>query len=376
MRFMSSGPSAFLVSAAVALAGCSPNADSESSDAAPEAALAVGDAEKAQTDTGRSKDDLFVSGPKRSGELDLNATNLAYLYHRMSGEPASLARMMTKPLGMRFDNEFARRRFLEENFDEFTDLVDEAVAAETYLIELNGRLEDYDFDREGFPIHGLFDRTMVNFSASESGSEGLDFALALEGAGEMSFLPMSPEEAESLSNSRNSRSVDLEVAFTPIEAGWEQVRSDQKRTVRAKAYRVRVLSRDGNEIGKITSDAQPSNAPLRLYADNPFAKAKLTNPWSADNAPEAVLDRYAWIIDERWQMSNYSDGDKFDEAMSLNGSSAGGCVDQFGYSECQRISQRRSDFIARCTQSVPEQRKRDCNAIRRLPYTRQEADAL
>ncbi|HCS18474.1 MAG TPA: hypothetical protein DIW45_12600, partial [Erythrobacter sp.] len=133
--------------------------------------------------------------------------------------------MMTKPLGMRFDNEFARRRFLEENFDEFTELVDEAVAAETYLIELNGRLEDYDFDREGFPIHGLFDRTMVNFSASESGSEGLDFALALEGAGEMSFLPMSPEEAESLSNSRNSRSVDLEVAFTPIEAGWEQVRS-------------------------------------------------------------------------------------------------------------------------------------------------------
>tara|TARA_B100000378_G_scaffold224011_1_gene187621 strand:- start:61 stop:288 length:228 start_codon:yes stop_codon:yes gene_type:complete len=67
MRFMSSGPSAFLVSAAVALAGCSPNADSDSSDAAPEAALAVGDAEKAQTDTGRSKNDLFVSGPKRLG---------------------------------------------------------------------------------------------------------------------------------------------------------------------------------------------------------------------------------------------------------------------------------------------------------------------
>jgi len=75
-------------------------------------------------------------------------------------------------------------------------------------------------------------------------------------------------------------------------------------------------------------------------------------------------------------MSNYSDGDKFDEAMSLNASSAGGCVDQFGYSECQRISERRSDFIARCTQSVPEQRKRDCYSIRHLPYTRQEADAL
>ena len=73
--------------------------------------------------------------------------------------------MMTKPLGMRFDNEFARRRFLEENFDEFADLVDEAVAAET-LIELNGRLEDYDFDRED-SHHGLFDRTMVNFSARE-----------------------------------------------------------------------------------------------------------------------------------------------------------------------------------------------------------------
>ena len=67
MRFMSSGQCAFLVSAAVALAGCSPNADSDSSDAAPEAALAVGDAEKAQTDTGRSKNDLFVSGPKRLG---------------------------------------------------------------------------------------------------------------------------------------------------------------------------------------------------------------------------------------------------------------------------------------------------------------------
>ena len=29
-------------------------------------------------------------------------------------------------------------------------------------------------------------------------------------------------------------------------------------------------------------------------------------------------------------------------------------------------------FIARCTQSVPEQRKRDCYSIRSLPYTRQK----
>ena len=215
--------------AALALAGCSGGEDEEATaaDAAPAAT------ENANIDDGGGENDLYVNGPKRSGSLEINGVNLAHLYHRMSGEPASIDRMMTRPLGMTFDDEFARRRFLEENFDEFKGLVEESVSAKTYTVKLGGRLEDYDFDREGFPIGGLYDRTMVTFSGNDSGSEGLDFALALEGTGELDFLPMSPADAEALGS--DNRAVDLEIAFTPEVAGWEEVRSDQRRTVVGKA---------------------------------------------------------------------------------------------------------------------------------------------
>lgn len=370
MRFANITTLGFSGLAALALAGCS-GADAEKADG--DASAADGAAAGSADESG-GHSELYVEGPKRAGDLEINAINLAYLYHRMSGEPASLDRMMTKPLNLTFENEFERRRFLEEHFDEFKKLVDESVSAQTYTVELRGRLEDYDFDRKGFPIDGLYDRTMVSFSASDSGSEGLDFALALEGTEQLDFLPMSPEAAEALGS--GDRSVDLEIAFTPIMAGWEKVRSDQRRTVVGKAYQVTVKSSEGKTIGTIRSDQKPSTRPLRLYAQNPMVRANLANPWTAENAPEAVLDRYAWIIDERWKMPGHKDGDAFEEAMSNNGSAAGGCVAQFGFSQCERLATRRANFVNQCTNSVPTERKQECYAIRSLPYTELEANAL
>tara|TARA_Y100000815_G_scaffold113660_1_gene102728 strand:- start:238 stop:1356 length:1119 start_codon:yes stop_codon:yes gene_type:complete len=372
MDIMKAKQYALFFVAAFALTGCSGQAGTEPGDTA----AGEDNAPKVQAGSSDGRSDLYLDGPKRSGALEIDATNVAYLYHRMSGEPASIDRMMTEPLKLRFDDEFARRRFLEENFDEFAKLVDEAVSAKVYTVTLSGGLEGYDFDREGFPIDGLYDRTMVTFSADASGSEGLDFALALEGTDELDILPMPVEDAERRSNSLSNSAVDLEVAFTPLEAGWEKVRDDQRRTVVGKAYSVKVLSPDGSVIGTIGLDSEPPTRPLRVFAENPFKKSMLINPWTAENAPEAVLDRYAWIIDERWKMPSYQEGDNIEEAMTTNVSAAGGCVAQYGYSECQRLAQRRNDFITHCTRSVPDNRKQECYSIRSLPYTDQEANAL
>ena len=357
--------------AMLTLAGCSDKATEES----PAESAPLADSDETSLESDNRDNDLYVAGPKRSGTLEIDAANLAYLYHRMSGEPASVVRMMTDPLGQRFDDEFARKRFVDEHFAEFSKLVDESVSAENYVVRLNGRLEDYDFDREGFPINGLFERTMVEFSASPSGSEGLDFALALEGTGGLSFLPMAPDKAEALDFGNNGRRVNLEVSFTPYEAGWEKVRSEQRRTVVGTANSVKVSTPDSKEIAAVDNGKAPPSEPLRLYSKNPFAKANLTNPWSAENAPEAVLDRYSWIIDERWRMKNQQQGDAFEEAMTLNGGAAGGCIGQFGMSQCKRLATARSNFISRCEQSIAAERRQECYAIRRLPYTELEADA-
>lgn len=357
----------------IALAGCSGQAnvdatDNEQSEAVPPSVAAGSEA----------KPDSQVPGPARSGELTLNAVNIAHLYFRMSGEPASVISMMAKPVNKRFDDEFDRRRFVEENLSDFQKVVDEAVSADIYKIQINGRLGDYDFEREGFPLEGLFDRTFVAFDGSKSGSEGMDFALSLGNSGELDFLRMSPEKAESLNLGQGSRKVDLIVSFVPIQAGWTKPRDKVFRTVDAIATQVRVQTKDGEVIGSRNATTLPPDGALMLFASNPFEEADLVNPWLAEKAPEAVLARYSWIVDENWRISqgNMNTGDSFYDAMTLHGAAASGCIDNFGYNECQRLASARSEFINRCVSEMPADRRAQCYAIKEFPYTEHEASAL
>lgn len=358
--------------AVTALAGCSGEAEMD--------AVANGEKETVSQSIMAESDEVpnnRVPGPARSGELTLNAVNIAHLYFRMSGEPASVISMMAKPVNKRFDDEFSRRRFVDENLSDFQKVVDEAVSANIYKVLINGRLEDYDFEREGFPLGGLFDRTFVAFDGSRSGSEGMDFALSLGNSGELDFLKMSPEKAESLNLGQGSRKVDLIVSFVPIQAGWTRPRDEVFRTVDAIATKVQVQTKDGEVIGSRNATTLPPDGPLMLFADNPFEEADLVNPWLAEKAPEAVLARYSWIIDENWRISqgNMDTGDSFYDTMTLHGAAASGCLANFGYSECQRLASARSEFINRCVSEMPADRRAQCYAIKEFPYTEHEASA-
>lgn len=321
---------------------------------------------------------LYVDGPARTGEaLTLNAVNIAYLYHRMSGEPASVVSMVTEPARQRFEDEFALRRFVNENLPAFQAEVDRTVSAQRYVVQVNGRLERYDFDRGGFPINGLYDRTFLSFDSSRSGAEGMDYSLSLGNTDELDFIEVSEADAEAL-NLGGSRAVDLMVEFVPVQAGWAKPRDDIFRTVDAIATRIEVVAREGGQVIGGREAATPApDGPLRLYAQNPFAEPDFVNPWSADNAPEAVLDRYSWIVNEHWRMDDMrmESGESFYDALSLRGAAAESCIGDFGYSQCQRLATARSEFIDRCVRDVPQNRSRECYAISDFPYTELEADA-
>lgn len=336
-----------------------------------------GSGAETEDDAAVSQDSNYVSGPQRSGELQIDATTIAYLYHRMSGEPASVVSMMTRPTRQRFDDEFARRRFVEEQHPEFLRTVDRSVSAQRYIVQINGRLESYDFERGGFPINGLYDRTFLSFNGSSSGSEGMDYSLSLGNTSELDFVEVSREDAEALNLGNGARRVDLMVEFVPIQAGWAKPRDEIFRTVDAIATRLDVVTPDGDVIATKEAVTQAPDGPLRIYAENPFAEPEFSNPWSAENAPEAVLDRYSWIVDERWRMPNIrmETGDSFYNAMSLSGAAASGCVANFGFSECQRLASARSEFIDRCVRDLPPGQSSDCYAISEFPYTALEADA-
>ena len=78
--------------AMLTLAGCSDKATEES----PAESATLADSDETSLESDNRDNDLYVAGPKRSGTLEIDAANLAYLYHRMSGEPASVVRMMTE----------------------------------------------------------------------------------------------------------------------------------------------------------------------------------------------------------------------------------------------------------------------------------------
>ncbi|KCZ46839.1 DUF4852 domain-containing protein [Hyphomonas pacifica] len=313
-------------------------------------------------------------------EARLNAVNAALLYHQVSGEPAPVANMMTKPLNMRFDNEFERRRFTKENFPAFQKMAEDVMAQPAYYTKFSVRLGDYDFTDERFPINGIYSGSMYfNYDADKAGSEGMDYAVRIVNTDEIKFLDMAPDDAEALLNRVEGNKISAQmwmVPVTPVSAGWIKMKNSYYRTVQMKATVLKLFDPNGELIAEIESKTPNLKNKARPVKHNPISEPTFSNPWTAEDAPTAILDHYQWYIQKKYQVAdNGSSGDAFQNAVDMRGVAAEGCTTTFGYSECKRLMTARRQMMDRCTASVAKERVRECYMIDDIPYTTEEADS-
>ncbi len=317
------------------------------------------------------------------GELDKSARltddNVALIYHQISGESAPVADMIIKPENKRFENEFEKRRFVKEAWPAFEQRAKDALAHDAYYVQFNTRLGDYDFDKEQFPVAGIYSSYMYfDYDADDAGSDGLDYAVQIVNPGDVKFLKMSPDEAEALMGRLGSdRAIKVRmwlVPIQPVEAGWVKLKDDIFRTFNTQATRVEVMDRDANFIAEIDSGIKAVNA-VKPVSDNPIKMPDFSNPWSAENRSEALLDYYDWVVTEQYKLSSSGNGKSFEEAMSLRGAAASGCTAKFGYSQCMRLSEARSHVIDQCASEIKPPRTPQCYKLQYVPYSSNEADA-
>ena len=312
-------------------------------------------------------------------EARLTPVHTALLYHQVSGEPAPVVNMMAKPLNLRFDNEFERRRFAKEAFPAFKELADDVLRQPAYYARFSVRLDDYDFNEERFPLNGVYSGSMYfYYDAGKAGSEGMDYAVRIVNTDEIKFLDAPMEEAEAMLN-RVGGKISAEmwmVPVSPVSAGWIKLKNDYYRTVQMKATMLKLFDANGNLIAEIESESAGLKNKAKAVKSNPIREPEFSNPWMADDAPTAILDHYKWYIDKSYKVPNAEYGaDSFQDAMELGGAVSGGCIAKFGYSECNRLSSARQQMVNRCTNTVSANRKSECYQIRYLPYTTEEADS-
>ncbi|KCZ52551.1 hypothetical protein HY29_04530 [Hyphomonas beringensis] len=312
-------------------------------------------------------------------EARLNPVNAALLYHQVSGEPAPVTSMMAKPLNMRFDNEFERRRFAKEAFPAFQKMAKDVLDQPAYYAKFSVRLGDYDFTNERFPLNGIYSGSMYfHYDAGKAGSEGLDYAVRIVNTDDIKFLDMAPDQAEALLNKVNGK-ISAEmwmVPTSPVSAGWIKMNNDYFRTVQMKATVLKLFDKNGDLIAEIKSKTPNLKNKAKAVKDNPIREPEFSNPWTAEDAPTAILDHYKWYIQGKYKVPNSDYGaDSFQSVMELGGAVAKGCTASFGYSECKRLMTARRNMVNRCAATVAKERKRECYKIEDLPYTTEEADS-
>jgi len=311
-------------------------------------------------------------------EARLNAINAALLYHQVSGEPAPVADMMAKPMNLRFENEFERRRFAKEAFPAFEKMAKDVMAQPAYYTKFSVRLGDYDFNNERFPINGIYSGSMFfNYDAGKAGSGGMDYAIRIVNTDEIKFLDMGPDDAEALLTSMDDNKISAQmwmVPVTPVSAGWVKLKGSYFRTVQMKATALKLCDKNGDLITEIESKTPNLKNKAKPVKDNPIREPEFSNPWTAEDAPTAILDHYQWYIQEKYKVADSgSSGDAFQNAMEMGGAAAEGCTASFGYSQCKRLMTARRQMVDRCLATVAKERKRECYKIDDLPYTSEES---
>ena len=312
-------------------------------------------------------------------EARLSDANVALIYHQLSGEAAPVEEMMTDPLNMRFDNEFEKRRFVKEKFPEFEKMAADALSHDAYYVQFNTRLNDYDFDDEQFPVAGIYPRSMFfTFDADDAGSDGFDYAVQIVNSSDVKHLDIGPDEAEALmskiGSGRNIRVRMWLVPVAPVEAGWAKLNDDMFRTFNTVATKVEIMDRDGNPLAEIDSGLDAKNK-AKAVKDNPIKMPDFSNPWSAENRSEALLEYYDWVVTEKYKLSSSGEGTSFNEAMDLRGAVSSGCIAKFGYSECGRLATSRRQVVDQCASEMEGDKKRLCYKLQYVPYSSAEADA-
>ncbi|NKI33904.1 DUF4852 domain-containing protein [Wenzhouxiangella sp. XN79A] len=303
----------------------------------------------------------LLAGPAfAESEMPLTGESAAILYFQLAEEPLPLRSMILASSSSRFENEFDRRAFLDEQLSPYSLIVHAVEQNDRFTTNVSARIGEYDFAANAFPLEGIHESTYYSPRGTR-GIYGPALAVHIVNSGEFRQLEMAPDAARALlERLGGDKRVVLRFVVRPLSSEQRDFGGGQGLTV-YRALNVHAGSavirlREGNtelarlQAGSAFEDHDPEPRSLteiddRLIAD-PWARA-----WSSREHLEALVAHYDlenWTAFERMQV-------------------ASPCVSDFGYTQCQRLIERRRQLALRCTNVLDEDRL--CWRIQGLPYT-------
>lgn len=288
---------------------------------------------------------------------------VAFLYFQMAEEPLPVRSMMLS--ASRFDNEFERREFLDEQLVHWSVLVEKVEQKDTLVIKVDARVGEYDFANNYFPLNGIHEETYLTYRNPE-GVYGPGLAVEILNSREFRHLKMEPGAARALSEQLGGdKGVSVQFVLRPVSTGHKDFSGGRTlsiyRALAMYAESATILHGDGETklavlqaSSKLADHSPVERVATKLDASmlaDPWAQA-----WGSREHFEALISHYnleSWSAFERIQV-------------------AGPCVNDFGYSDCQDLVERRRQLVLRCTNTL--ERDHLCWRIQGLPYTQAEAD--
>jgi len=301
-------------------------------------------------------------------ERTAGAMEAAIVYYSLSGEPIPRQRMVEGLSEHGFKSEFERRRFIKENGPAFDKLVSEIRAIEYLTMLVRGSIGEYHFDRGAFPLEGLFDRMYVRRDASRVGLSGSDFAFLFRNSGDLRFLKMAPDAAESLANQMNrQRKALYGIRFVPVRAGRQTLDGRLRRVIEVHITEIVIFDRHSEAIlATMEAESPPAQAQAATIEQqsDPVVREANTNPWRADDVLAVLYDRYG-------QLEGPSDAlDILDFRTNLMRD----CISDFGVSACQDMSDRRRKLFNECERR--DSRFDQCNWVYYFAYDNREYQSI
>lgn len=306
---------------------------------------------------------LFSCPVLADSEMTLTAESAAILYFQMAEEPLPLRSMILATSSSRFDNEFDRQAFLDEQLLPHKVIVHSVEQKDRFSTRVSARIGEYDFANNAFPLAGIHENTYFTLRGSR-GIYGPGVAVHIVNSGEFRQLKMAPEAARALLEQLGGdKRVVLRFIVRPLSSEQRDFGGRRGlsvfRALNVYAEGAEISTRDGDvELARLEASStfeahSPEARSLTeidaRMLDDPWARA-----WGSREHLEALVAHY--------DLENWTSFQRMEVAQP--------CISDFGYAQCQRLIERRRQLALRCTNTLAEDHL--CWRIQGLPYTRAE----
>lgn len=307
----------------------------------------------------------FGSQAPAAAEMPLSGEFAAILYFQMAAEPLPLRSMLLEMSTSDFENEFERQAFLDKQALPYQVIVHAIEEKDRFSQRVRARLGEYDFTNNYFPLEGVHENTYLTIKAPP-GVYGPSLAIEILNSGEFRQLKLEPDAARRLLEDLGSdKRMLLRFVLRPVSSEQKDFSGGQTLSVyrSLQMYAESVTLLHGNEDNELAvmhatsafEDHSPEERTLTEF-DNRYLTDPWAQAWGSREHFEALIEHY--------NLENWKAFERIEVASP--------CVNEFGYSRCQSLVERRRQLVLRCTNALESDKL--CWRIQGLPYSTAESE--